>query len=944
MNNNIKSKKEVSCRILTPYFYLLNQKGIETDKVLDGIPYSKAYLSKRSERIEWSVYCKIMKNMRQYFSQNEFEEVGAIHVKKGFYPEGVLAGFIFFSSRKISRVLNKQIFRIGKQMFSCINTRTYYPSKNKIIVKLYLDQDKEFIQEFFLLTKGAWNQLGNLVGHKNFKIDLKWVQYGAFYNISWEKESIYFKLKRGMRWMFSIGKAFTDLTDSHQQLLEQYEKLEESKKLLQKQTTQLKITHDITNSIRQSLDIKKTLFTITEALVNDADFNLANIKLYKDLEGNKFEISALSGFNNDNSDFLTQQVIINDEQIGELILSPKFEMDKTECEELLNYLRPTITISIHDALVLRTVTDYKNNLEAKVEIRTTELKKTEEKLSKTIQLLQDAQQAQNRFFTNISHEFKTPLTLILGPAKQIIEQSENVKVQDKAKLIYRSGKKLNLLANQLLDISRIEAGKMKLKVSRKNIVSILKEIVSSFQLYAERKNISLLFNSEEEEIFIYLERDKIDKIMSNLLSNAIKFTPDGGNVNVAVAPSASKFTHQGVNYKSNERDQIQFPPDKYIEISVSDTGLGIPKGQLDKIFDRFYQVDNRLSKEYEGTGVGLSLTKELVELHKGIISVVSEEGKGSTFIIIFPVGKEHLKPDEILDEVNLNENEVTEDYKFSKIMNEPISVQAYIDSRIDIESIGKTNKPSLLIVEDNTDVREYISDILNKYYNLTEASNGEEGLKKSFELIPDLIISDVMMPKMDGFQLCSKLKTDSNTCHIPLILLTAKSTLKDKIEGLEIGADDYIMKPFEADELKARIQNLLEQKKRIHEHFKKHGLFEVEANQVTPIDQKFLQKICEIVKKHLPDPSFNIDQLAEEMSVSKSLLYKKLIALLGEPPGELIRRFRLDKAAKLIESNSGNVTDVAFEVGFNDSSYFASCFKKQFGKSPTQYHHEYIEK
>ena len=774
---NVINNKEVSCRILTSYFYLLNQKGIDANKVLDGMPYNKAYLSKRSERIEWSVYCKLMKNMRRYFSQNEFEEVGVIHVKKGFYPEGVLAGFIFFSSSKISKVLTKQIFRIGKHMFSCINTITDYPSKNKIIVKLYLDQDKEFLQEFFLLTKGTWNQLGNLVGHKNFKIDLKWIQYGAIYNISWEKESMYFKLKRGIRWMFSIGKAFTDLTDSHQQLLEHYEKLEKSKKLLQKQTTQLKTAYAITKSIRQSRNIKNTLYAITEALIRESDFDFANIKIFKDLDGNKFEIEALSGFSENNNIKISQSIKINNELIGKLFISPRLGIEKNECEEILNYLQPIINISIHDALILRTVIDYKNNLETKVETRTSELKKTQIQLSKTILLLEDTQRAQNHFFTNISHEFRTPLTLILGPTNQILEISKNEKVKEEARLICRSAKKLNRLANQLLDISRIESGKIKLETSYLNLVEILNEIVSSFQSFAESKNIVLKFCAEEKNIFLFLDKDKIDKIISNILSNAIKFTPSGGIVEVEI--NLTSPPAEGLGEAQNGLQPT------YVNISITDSGIGIPEEQLNKIFDRFYQVDQKLSKEYEGSGVGLSLTKELIELHKGKITVESEEGKGSTFKIFLPLGKKHLRPEEII-EVIPNNVGTSENEFIPEVEDLPIVVKSH-NHELTLESIDKQDQPALLIVEDNIDVRNYITDILKNHYQILEACNGEEGLTKSIEQIPDLIISDIMMPKMDGFQLCNKLKNDYRTSHIPVILLTAKTTMQDKIEGFKTG-------------------------------------------------------------------------------------------------------------------------------------------------------------
>jgi CheY-like chemotaxis protein len=567
--------------------------------------------------------------------------------------------------------------------------------------------------------------------------------------------------------------------------------------------------------------------------------------------------------------------------------------------------------------------------------------------------LHEVDEMKSHFFTNISHEFRTPLTLILGPAKQILEQTNENKTKEGADVIYRSAKKLNRLANQLLDISSIEAGKMKLRTSRQNLIPVINEVISSFQSFAERKKISLKFDSPIEEIILYMDRDKIDKILSNILSNALKFTPTGGCVEVK---ASSKSPPKEGTFKSRLSpplegrglDQNELTLVGFVEITVSDTGIGIPRDQIEKIFDRFYQVDSSLSKEYvvhpdligEGTGIGLSLTKELVELHKGKIFVESEEGKGSTFKIFLPMDKECYLPEEIVVQRTSDEEEAAHD-ELSKEENKLIPFKGsginHGITELGIETIEKGDNPLLLIVEDNLDVRKYIVEILGDVYKIVEACDGEDGLTKSFEEIPDLIISDIMMPKTDGIRLCKALKADSRTSHIPLILLTAKTTLKEKIEGLEIGADDYIMKPFEAQELQARIKNLLDQRKRIHEHFQNYGLLEIDEKHIGSANQKFLQKVTETINEHIPDSAFSIDMLADILAVSRSLLHKKLNALVGEPPGELIKRFRLNKAAKLIECKTGNITEIAFEVGFNDPSYFTACFRKQFGVSPSQY-------
>jgi len=557
--------------------------------------------------------------------------------------------------------------------------------------------------------------------------------------------------------------------------------------------------------------------------------------------------------------------------------------------------------------------DYKNNLEEKVTNRTVELEKAKDDLSNSNTLLKAAQKVQSNFFTNISHEFRTPLTLILGPVKQLLESAADENAKEQLKLIHRSARKLNRLVDELLDISKIESGEMKLRTSQLNIIGLVEEICKSFYPLAERKKINFKVHSTEKEITTYIDKNKFDKILTNVLSNAFKFTPEGGKVNLYIA-----------------RKEID------VEIIISDTGIGIPRDQIDKIFDRFYQVDGSHTREQEGTGIGLALTKELIDLHKAKIEVESEESKGSIFKLIFKLGKDHLAADEIKNEVvsieetsNRNENEflnsIDDKNNFSN------------NSAFEDELKSKSQLPTLLVVEDNKDVREYIKSILKNQYNILEANNGEEGIEKAFEHIPDLIISDIMMPKLDGFQLCSKLKLDSRTSHIPLIMLTAKATIKDKISGLEIGADEYILKPFEALELVARIKNLIDQRKRIHLHFQRSGLFDLEEKHITPIDHKFLENTIELINKNISNTLFGVDILAESLAVSRSLLFKKISSLTGEAPIDIIKRIRLNRAAKLIENKGGNISEIALEVGFNNPSYFSECFRKQFGVSPSHF-------
>jgi len=544
--------------------------------------------------------------------------------------------------------------------------------------------------------------------------------------------------------------------------------------------------------------------------------------------------------------------------------------------------------------------------------------------------MHEVDELKSRFFANISHEFRTPLTLIMGPVKRMRDDEDDPRKREDLGLVHKNASRLLELVNQLLDLSRLESGNMKLRTASQDIVPLLKGLLQSFCSYAERKRIVTGFSSSEENMVVYIDRDKVQKIITNVLGNAFKFTPEGGRIELTVVHDA-----------------------RYVSIRISDTGIGIPVEKIPHIFDRFYQVDGSHTREQEGTGIGLSLTRELVELHKGTIMVESEEGRGSTFTVRLPLGRAHLLPEEIFDVEEGKRAEGAEQMeKVDKSEKSERAMEGYglappaLAELPEEDRPGKTagippiekSKPVLLIVEDNADVRQYIQRDLEAEYSIAEAVDGVDGWNRSLERMPDIIVSDVMMPKMDGFALCNKLKTDERTSHIPVILLTAKATSKDKVEGFETGADDYIMKPFEQAELRARLRNLLEQRKRLHEHFKKHGLFEIDEQKITSVDQKFLQKAHAIITEQMSNPAFGVEVVAEQMAVSRSLLLKKVEALTGEPPIDLIKRARLNKAAQLITAGFGNTYQVALEVGFSSPSYFTKCFKRQFGVNPSEYH------
>jgi len=538
--------------------------------------------------------------------------------------------------------------------------------------------------------------------------------------------------------------------------------------------------------------------------------------------------------------------------------------------------------------------------------------------------LEELDRMKSRFFANISHEFRTPLTLILGPLDKIKAQISTEAKKD-LDIMQRNAKRLQNLINQLLSLSKLESGQMRLQAGEVNIVSLINGYVQSFESLAKLKKIEFKFNSAEEFIPLFVDKEKIEKILYNLLSNAFKFTGEGGRIEVLVTP---------LNPPSRgDKAESQISPlegGRGVNISISDTGRGIPPDKLEHIFDRFYQTDDNYTKDQEGTGIGLALTKELVELHHGTINVVSKLGKGTTFTVFLPMGKEHLKAEELVDHVEPGSWENPPDQ---------ITEQQYQESLIDDDELIKDSKPLLLIVEDNDDLRSYVRSYLTDDYLIIEAIDGEMGLEKAIEKIPDLVISDVMMPKMDGYELCKKLKADDRTNHIPVILLTAKAAMEDKLEGLETEADDFLTKPFDPQELLVRIGNLIRQRKKLQEKYKGRFVFtEInEKEEIISADEKFLKNAGQFVEQNLSDPELSVESFAQQMAMSQSQLYRKLKGVIDLSPNEFIRSLRLQRAAQLLLKRTGNVAEIAYEVGFNNPSYFSECFQKQFGKLPSEY-------
>jgi signal transduction histidine kinase/DNA-binding response OmpR family regulator/streptogramin lyase len=530
----------------------------------------------------------------------------------------------------------------------------------------------------------------------------------------------------------------------------------------------------------------------------------------------------------------------------------------------------------------------------------------------------EADQMKLRFFTNISHEFRTPLTLILGPIEKLLN-SGNIQqdIHHQLTLIHRNTLRLLRLVNEIMDFRKIETGRMKLRVTKNDMAGFVHDIYFSFNDLAKRNQINYIFKCRHKDINGWFDRDKVEKVVFNLISNAFKFTPPGGEIIVEVDK----------NETGNDSGQQDFATDAVIK--VIDNGRGISKEHLERIFDRFYQVENNHSTVWQGSGIGLSFIKNLVEIHYGDIQVESEKWKGTTFTVTLPVSKEVFNKNEIVDSLYADENFIAPLRTISDINEDEI--KKFEDSE------DKTNKPSVLLIEDNADVRLYIREEIKNDYHVLEADNGREGLELACSNPIDLIVSDIMMPEMDGLEFCKQIKTNFDTSHIPVILLTARNSDDYKLKGLEIGADDYVFKPFNATVLSARIKNLIESRKKLKQQFSRDLSLTPKDLTITSPDEIFLTKTLEIVEKFMSDSEFNVDRLVEEVGMSRSVFYRKLKNLTGQSANDFIKTMRLKRSAQILRQNKLTISEVSYEVGFNDPQYFSKCFSKQFGLTPSQF-------
>jgi signal transduction histidine kinase/DNA-binding response OmpR family regulator len=529
-------------------------------------------------------------------------------------------------------------------------------------------------------------------------------------------------------------------------------------------------------------------------------------------------------------------------------------------------------------------------------------------------------QAKLRFFINVSHEFKTPLTLILSPLEKLIYREKELNPEERGglyRLIYRNASRLSRLINQIMDLRKLDAGNMELYASQTEIVEFVYEVAAYFEEQARNHSIDFRIRPMEDQISTWVDREKFEKILFNLISNAFKYTPDGETIELTIGKADRE-----------ESGAIEGA----LKIVVSDTGTGIPQELQGRVFDRFFQAVADGHPNPASTGIGLSIVREFVGMHHGKITLSSTPGKGSVFAVYIPLGTKHLKPEEIVAHPGEHFFAYSRVEEFSENETEPV-VKADEKPVSDINRVRK----KILVVEDNYELRNFLMDNLEEFYDVYEAADGEEGLTLVHEVLPEIVISDVMMPKMTGIELCRAIKSDVKISHIPVVLITVLDAQTSQIEGLESGADDYLTKPFSIQVLELKVRNLMETRRKLVGKFMQEVDPDVKVMASNKTDERFLLKATAVVEKHLANPDFSAEDFAHELGMSRSNVHVKLRALVNQSSTEFIRTLRIKTAARLLATTDLNVSEVSFKVGFNNISYFNRCFKKHFSMPPSDY-------
>jgi signal transduction histidine kinase/CheY-like chemotaxis protein/AraC-like DNA-binding protein len=609
----------------------------------------------------------------------------------------------------------------------------------------------------------------------------------------------------------------------------------------------------------------------------------------------------------------TDQISKHQSRINQLNSVLNVNLEKYSSQRSLLFLSLSVLFLISVLLVqLFRMNRHKNKVNKELELTNIainnqkyELAEQRDQLLILSKNLEEATQSKLVFFTNISHEFRTPLTLLVGPLENLmIKENLSEEGLRLTKLMRRNIQVLLKLIEQIIEFRRYENGKMQMYFTFSDLKVFLNDICDSFIELSKKKRIYFSFHSTNDDFTVWFDSDKMEKICNNIISNAIKFTPENGDIKV---------------YLSNQKVNDEM----FAKIVISDTGIGISEKYIHQVFDRFYKID----KSTTGSGIGLELTKVLVELHNGTIEVESTEGKGTTFSVTIPYKQKDIS---IVEQFPVLKSEMVKNDEFQMLEYEAFEYDGE-------EKRMSNEKPLVLVVEDNHDVRYYLKSLLKEEFEVMEAENGQKGLLKAMKFVPELIISDVLMDIMNGFELCKQIKENLSTSHIPVILLTAYALDEQRATGFESGADAYIPKPFNEQLLMIRVRKLVENREKVKEYFQKNLTFGERKENVAEIDKSFIKKFRNLIEEKLIDSDLNVDEIGKNLGLSRVQLYRKIKSLTNYAPNELVRIIRLKAAEQMIITSEKTVSEIAYDTGFSSPSYFTKCFKEYFNESPSEY-------
>jgi signal transduction histidine kinase/DNA-binding response OmpR family regulator len=566
---------------------------------------------------------------------------------------------------------------------------------------------------------------------------------------------------------------------------------------------------------------------------------------------------------------------------------------------LLTSLVVTIVVGAIAAISWRE----KNEINKRLQTKSNEILEQRNTIVEMAEKAEVATQEKLKFFTNISHEFKTPLTLIMGPVEELLGKSFDIKsnAKENLMLIKKNAVRLLRLVNQLMDFRKIEDKKMMLRASEHELIEFAKDVMSAFEKLAQKRKIDFQLITELQQVYVWFDPDMLDKVLFNLLSNAFKFTNDKGRIHITISMDG--------NHKN-------------VTMMVEDNGVGMSEEHIKHAFDRFYTGEN-----YTGTGIGLSLSKEFIDLHHGELILKSEKGKGTRFFISLPLGKVHFEEQQIVS----SKMDWIRNSNFD-IVNDENQV-----TRVEAESNKVQKDYTILLIDDNTELRQFVKSRLDSLYNIVEAHDGVTGEHLAFEVVPDVIICDVMLPGKDGFKVSKTLKADLRTSHIPIIILTAKGSIEQKIAGVQTGADEYITKPFVFEFLLERIKALIRNRETLKEHYSHELNIETQSPSPGGLDKKFINDFTALIEKNISNADFNVNDIGVELGMSRVQVYRKVKALLGYSVNDYIVNVRLKKAKHLILGTDKTIAEIASEVGFSSSTYFSTAFKNKFNLTPKEF-------